>query len=337
MDSPLSPDPEGIAAYQLGRILNELYFLFIQSFLMNARNCPLLQHEKKAKGKALGLTERIATRDRDRLKRRISAYCEKWFNYLRSEEYVEDWHCTIDEYRAEGTPLSHSPERSRDEFCHDWTRSAEVDFDYFLDRIGRCLSKELSHLLRLGVQLDSGIRPRCVWRGMGVQQPIDAVKIGLRKLERPCVRYCPTDGSIEPDLVWRDELIELLHHSPYVRLRSIELRDAVAKVEVEQLDADIQRALTSEMQPNWDPTTRRLYYGRVIVKDWKRHPAPDQEQLVETFCRGEWKAVSNPFSDVQKLRTTVANFNRTAKGLHFIIRDSGDSVAWEQKSPPAGS
>jgi len=363
VDSPLSPDPEGLAAYELGHRLNEFYFFVIQSFLRNPRNRSSPKAKQKPKpeedawAQALGQTERFATRNRGRLQRCISAYCKEWLNYLRSEEYAEDWHCTIDEYRAEGTPLSHSPERSRDEFCHDWTRSAEVEFDYFLDGIGRCLSKPHFHLLRLGVQVDRGIRPRCVWRGMGEQQPTDTAQIatteavdpqsapveavdpatGLRNLGRPCVRYCPS-GSIEPDVGWRDELNELLKNSPYEQIRSISLDDAVGKVAVEQVDADIREALTSEMKPRWNPTTRKLYYRGKIEKNWKRAPAPNQRQLVEAFSRAGWiRKIENPLDDPDKLPETVANFNREAKGIRFAVSDSGKSVTWEPRSPPAGS
>jgi hypothetical protein len=65
---------------------------------------------------------------------------------------------------------------------------------------------------------------------------------------------------------------------------------------VERIDAHLRETLLAAPRPSWCSTTRQLRVDHLVVKDWRRHPAKNQQLLVEAFASQGWPPrIENPF------------------------------------------
>ncbi len=93
--------------------------------------------------------------------------------------------------------------------------------------------------------------------------------------------------------------------------------------------------------PRWEPQSRRLWLGHVLVKDF-RQPAPYQTRLLDVFQEQGWRpqhsddplpraAGEGEEEARRRLRETIKNLNRSlpAGTLRFRGDGTGQGVIWD--------
>lgn len=360
-------DATGAAAFRLGRNLNQFYFWIVQWYLLNPakKKHPVRQEAEQAFARCTGLTQSFAAGNRG-IDRRIRIYGEEWFGYLACEDYTEDWWAWADSLsHAEG-------EFSRDDFREwshvaevefgeliDWLARALGRPDGWLLQLGvivdqgtRPPSMWRGMLTTKGkdeheVLIDGSPSQNCAPangedQGPSLQQTSASHASGSCEADSavnppksssrfPLCNPC-SPNALPPEIGWRERLQELLQTSPLEPFRDELLPDAVPKVIVDHFQRLVDANLTGVLKPHWCPVTRRLFFGGFLLKDWKRHPAKNQEQLVQAFEDVGWaSSVEAPPLDKKTLDDAVANFNKSLKVplIRLWLALGGDHVRWE--------
>lgn len=91
------------------------------------------------------------------------------------------------------------------------------------------------------------------------------------------------------------------------------------------------------MRPQWDNTTRTLYLGTTLVRQY-RVPAENQVVVLEAFERAGWpQRIDDPlperFGTPRKmlLNETVRSLNRSQKLIKFRGDGTGTGILWEPR------
>jgi hypothetical protein len=98
-------------------------------------------------------------------------------------------------------------------------------------------------------------------------------------------------------------------------------------------------------RPRWDARSRRLWLGKLLLKEF-RQPAPYQTALLDAFQRRGWarRYVKNPLAAApgegaeevrRRLHDTIKNLNRGLPAGTIRFRGNGGSGVWWEHSPPA--
>jgi hypothetical protein len=91
--------------------------------------------------------------------------------------------------------------------------------------------------------------------------------------------------------------------------------------------------------PRWDDDGRTLYFDGKEIKKFRRHPAPNQTELLTAFEEEGWPpTIPDPFTDPQKLEQTIWDINkRLPPGtIRFRGDGTGEGVTWEKAPPHVG-
>jgi excisionase family DNA binding protein len=83
--------------------------------------------------------------------------------------------------------------------------------------------------------------------------------------------------------------------------------------------------------PRWDDEAATLYWGEVPIRQFRRHPARNQRELIEAFHRGRWaQTIPDPFRDARKLALTICCLNKSLlqKLIRFAGDGTGEGVMW---------
>jgi hypothetical protein len=85
--------------------------------------------------------------------------------------------------------------------------------------------------------------------------------------------------------------------------------------------------------PRWDDLKATLFWGDIPIREFRRHPAPNQRELVEAFHRANWQnLILSPFgTDGEKLNASIYHLNRSLdpKVIHFRSDGTGEGAIWE--------
>lgn len=90
-------------------------------------------------------------------------------------------------------------------------------------------------------------------------------------------------------------------------------------------------------RPTWDAELRELWFGEVLVKQF-RQPAPNQETILAAFSEEGWPPrVADPLPPQpsidakQRLHDTITNMNRNLARplLHFSGDGTGEGIRWQ--------
>ena len=90
--------------------------------------------------------------------------------------------------------------------------------------------------------------------------------------------------------------------------------------------------MTPPTAPRWDERTGTLYWGDLVIREFRKHPAGNQRALIEAFHRKDWSAnVPNPFRDPRKLNLTIyqLNLSLAVKAIRFRGDGTTQGVVWE--------
>jgi len=96
-------------------------------------------------------------------------------------------------------------------------------------------------------------------------------------------------------------------------------------------------------RPHWDALTRRLWLGKVLLKEF-RQPAPYQTALLDAFQRRGWSCpfVKSPLAPtpgdgagdaLRRLHDTIKNLNRGLPAGTIRFRGNGGTGVWWEHSP----
>jgi hypothetical protein len=84
--------------------------------------------------------------------------------------------------------------------------------------------------------------------------------------------------------------------------------------------------------PRWDEMTSTLFWGDSAIRQFRKHPAQNQRELIEAFHRRRWEqTIPNPFgTDARKLEKTIYSLNQslTQNFIHFAGDGTGEGAMW---------
>jgi hypothetical protein len=82
--------------------------------------------------------------------------------------------------------------------------------------------------------------------------------------------------------------------------------------------SDADRPTTIQAKPVWNKDARELRWGNVLIRRYKKHPAPNQVKILDAFQAAGWAAtIENPFHVRERLNVE----NRTVE-----LKTLGDAV-----------
>lgn len=149
------------------------------------------------------------------------------------------------------------------------------------------------------------------------------------------VRYekCFKDGMLprKVRLLWT-KLVEQSRDGDYSAFQTAE--DMAEMLKAESLN------VSSEPQtdrPRWDKDGRALIVGGVVVKQYKRHPAPNQVRILAAFEEEGWEnRIDDPIpggtNPKKRLRDTVQDLNKAQGAIKFSTDGTGEGVQWEPRT-----
>jgi hypothetical protein len=84
--------------------------------------------------------------------------------------------------------------------------------------------------------------------------------------------------------------------------------------------------------PRWDEMTSTLFWGDNPIRQFRKHPAQNQRELIEAFHREKWsQTIPNPFGrDARTLNLTIYYLNKSLspKLIRFSGDGTGEGVMW---------
>jgi hypothetical protein len=84
--------------------------------------------------------------------------------------------------------------------------------------------------------------------------------------------------------------------------------------------------------PRWDEMTSTLFWGDSAIRQFRKHPAQNQRELIEAFHRRRWEqTIPNPFgTDARKLEKTIYSLNQslTQNFIQFAGDGTGEGAMW---------
>lgn len=103
-------------------------------------------------------------------------------------------------------------------------------------------------------------------------------------------------------------------------------------------EAEVKRERVPAEPPRWDPATRTLWLGSVLIKQLKV-PALNQERILSAFAEEGWPpCIDDPLppstgiNSKRRLRDTITRLNRSQN--HRLIRFHGNgnglAIHWER-------
>jgi DNA-directed RNA polymerase subunit RPC12/RpoP len=82
-------------------------------------------------------------------------------------------------------------------------------------------------------------------------------------------------------------------------------------------------------KPVWNKETRELWWGDVLVKKYKKHPAPNQVKILDAFQNAGWPAtIKNPWHDPRVTSSvSLRTLNETLRAINDTI--AAESIRFE--------
>jgi hypothetical protein len=85
-------------------------------------------------------------------------------------------------------------------------------------------------------------------------------------------------------------------------------------------------------KPRWDEMTATLFWGDTAIREFRKHPAQNQRELIEAFHREGWAhTIPDPFGEPRKLNQTLKDLNRKLppNTVRFCGDGMGLGAIWE--------